>query len=83
MSKARCCEHCTKPAIHFMCSEHFHAAAEYIYPNESTEDKKVLAAAKRLAKNYLKYGKELSVEIETLAKAAMNRWPELKKINDE
>ncbi len=46
-----------------------------------TEDElqslKVLAAAKRLARAYLKYGKELDSELEALAKAAMKRWPEM------
>lgn len=45
------------------------------------KDAKVLAAAKRLAKAYLKYGKELDIEIESLAKAAKKRWPELEKID--
>lgn len=47
---------------------------------EKKKDAKVLAAAKRLAKAYLKYGKELDTEIEALAKAAKKRWPEFKKL---
>jgi hypothetical protein len=49
--------------------------------SEEAKDAKVLAAAKRLAKAYLKYGKELDAEIEALAKAATKRWPELEKLS--
>ena len=48
--------------------------------SEAEKDAKVLAAAKRLARAYLKYGKELDSEIEALAKAAMKRWPEMEKL---
>lgn len=47
---------------------------------EQRADAKVLAAAKRLAKANIKYGKELDTEIEALTKAAEQRWPELKKL---
>lgn len=48
--------------------------------NEEEQNAKVLAAAKKLARAYLKYGKELDSEIEALAKAAKKRWPELEKL---
>ena len=48
--------------------------------SEAEKDAKVLAAAKQLARAYLKYGKELDSELEALAKAAMKRWPEMKDL---
>lgn len=48
--------------------------------SEEQKDAKVLAAAKRLARAYLKYGKELDTELEALAKAALKRWPEMEKL---
>lgn len=47
---------------------------------EKSNEAKVLAAAKRLAKAYFKYGKELDSEIEALAVAAAKRWPALEKL---
>ena len=49
--------------------------------SDDKKDAKVLAAAKKLAKAYLKYGKELDSEIEALADAAVKRWPELEKLS--
>lgn len=48
--------------------------------SDEKKDAKVLAAAKRLAKAYLKYGKELETELDALADAAIERWPELEKL---
>lgn len=48
--------------------------------SEEEKDAKVLAAAKRLAKAYIKYGKELDSELEALARAAVKRWPEMKDL---
>ena len=49
----------------------------------TNEEKKVLAAAKRFATAYIKYGKELDPEIEALVKAAENCWPKLKELDSE
>lgn len=48
--------------------------------DEEKKDAKVLAAAKKLVRHYLRHGKEYDYLVEDLAKAAIKRWPELDKI---